>query len=97
MSKRSRKKRNIKRKTRKTRKTRTRIRKKRRKSKNVSSKQIFKQDSEGSTVIKVSDTWSNQALVNKAKYQKKYNLSIKENEKFWKKEGKRITWIKPYT
>ena len=30
-------------------------------------------------------------------YKKKYNLSVKENENFWKKEGKRITWIKPYT
>ena len=54
-------------------------------------------DSEGNLVIKVSDKWSNQALVNKNKYQKKYNLSIKENEKFWRKEGKRINWIKPYT
>ncbi len=23
-------------------------------------------------------------------------LSMKENENFWRKEGKRITWIKPY-
>ena len=22
---------------------------------------------------------------------------MKENENFWRKEGKRITWIKPYT
>ena len=29
-------------------------------------------------------------------YQKKYNDSIKNNNEFWKKEGKRITWIKPY-
>ena len=28
---------------------------------------------------------------------KKYKLSIKENEKFWAKEGKRISWIKKYT
>ena len=35
-------------------------------------------------------------LVNKAKYQKKYSDSIKNNDGFWKKEGKRITWIKPY-
>ena len=48
-------------------------------------------------VIGVSDNWSKQAYVNKSKYQKKYSLSIKENEKFWKKEGKRINWIKPYS
>ncbi len=27
----------------------------------------------------------------------KYSDSIKNNDNFWKKEGKRITWIKPYT
>jgi hypothetical protein len=37
------------------------------------------------------------AYVNKSKYKKKYKLSIKENDKFWAKEGKRITWIKKYT
>jgi acetyl-CoA synthetase len=45
----------------------------------------------------VSDHWSNQAYVNKLKYQKKYNTSVKENDAFWKKEGKRINWIKPYS
>jgi acetyl-CoA synthetase len=30
-------------------------------------------------------------------YEKKYDLSIKENEEFWRKEGKRISWIKSYT
>ena len=54
-------------------------------------------DSDGNTVIKVSDSWSNQAYVNGAKYKKKYKLSIKENDKFWAKEGKRITWIKKYS
>ncbi len=54
-------------------------------------------DDDGNSVFKVSENWSKQAYVNKAKYQKKYNLSIKDNDKFWKKEGKRISWIKPYT
>ena len=67
------------------------------KKKILSKKQVQIRDSEGNLVIKVSEKWSNQALVNKNKYQKKYNLSIKENEKFWRKEGKRINWIKPYT
>ena len=55
------------------------------------------EDSEGKSVIKVSDSWDKHAYVNKSKYQKKYKLSIKENEKFWAKEGKRITWIKKYS
>ncbi len=54
-------------------------------------------DNEGNTIIKVSDSWANQAYVNGSKYKKKYKLSIKENEKFWAKEGKRISWIKKYT
>ena len=36
------------------------------------------------------------SLVNKKAYEKKYQDSIKNNDSFWKKEGKRITWIKPY-
>ena len=60
-------------------------------------KSIIVKDEEGNSVIKVSEAWSNQALINSSKYKKKYNLSVKENDKFWKKEGKRITWIKPYT
>ena len=53
--------------------------------------------SDGNTVIKVSDSWANHAYVNESKYKKKYKLSIKENEKFWAKEGKRISWIKKFT
>ena len=84
--------RKIKRPRRKTRKTKS-TRSKGRSSK----KNIIIKDEEGNSVIKVSDSWSNQALINNYKYKKKYNLSVKENDKFWKKEGKRITWIKPYT
>ncbi len=91
-------------KTRKVKKSRKKTRKvkKSRKGKRSRKRQIFKsptlsKDSEGNTIIKVSDSWSNQAYVNDSKYKKKYKLSIKENEKFWAKEGKRITWIKKYT
>ena len=97
-------------KNRKNKKTRGKVRKikrfknkkKRRKSKKSKRNQIFKspyqsKDSEGNTIIKVSDSWANQAYVNDSKYKKKYKLSIKENEKFWAKEGKRISWIKKYT
>ena len=59
------------------------------------SKQML--DSDGSLVFKVPENWSKQAYVNRSQYEKKYKLSIKDNENFWKKEGKRINWIKPYT
>ena len=68
-----------------------------RSSKKYSNKQVLLKDEEGNNVIKVSDKWSNQAYVNSSRYKSKYNLSIKENDKFWKKEGKRLNWIKPYT
>ena len=54
-------------------------------------------ESEKELIIKTSKVWSKRAYVNKKAYEKKYNLSIKDNENFWRKEGKRITWIKPYT
>ena len=63
--------------------------------KKKSSKQAV--DSEGNTVFKVSDSWAKQAYANKSQYEKKYKLSLKDNDGFWNKEGKRITWIKPYT
>ena len=67
-------------------KKRSKKKKKSRKTKKSRKKQIFKsptqsKDSEGNTLIKVSDSWSNHAYVNNSKYKKKYKLSIKENEK----------------
>ena len=47
-------------------------------------------------VIKTRSDWIKRGLVNKKTYEKKFNDSIKNNDAFWKKEGKRITWIKPY-
>ena len=70
---------------------------KRQKKINRLKKSSISKDSDGNTLIRVSESWSKQALVNKSKYQKKYNLSLKDNDKFWKKEGKRISWIKPYS
>ncbi|MBL6857564.1 MAG: acetate--CoA ligase [Pelagibacteraceae bacterium] len=52
--------------------------------------------SEEELIIKVPKSWANKAYVNKNSYQKKYNQSIKKNDDFWRKEGKRISWIKPY-
>ena len=100
-----------KRKVKKSRKKSRRVKKSRKKSRRVKKsrkrkvskkRQLFKapnqsKDSEGNTIIKVSDSWAHHAYVNESKYKKKYKLSLKENEKFWAKEGKRISWIKKYT
>ena len=48
-------------------------------------------------IYKTKSDWIKKAIVNKSGYEKKYSDSIKNNDSFWKKEGKRITWIKPYT
>ena len=63
------------------------------KKKSISSKEKVKDNN----LIKIKSDWQKKALVNKKQYEKKYNDSIKHNEDFWKKEGKRINWIKPYT
>ena len=47
-------------------------------------------------VFKTKPEWIKTSLINKSQYQNKYSESIKNNNAFWKKEGKRITWIKPY-
>jgi acetyl-CoA synthetase len=47
-------------------------------------------------IIKTKPQWVKRSLATKSKYQDKYFKSIKSNDEFWRKEGKRITWIKPY-
>ena len=47
-------------------------------------------------IIKTKPLWVKNSLATKTKYQDKYSKSIKNNDEFWRKEGKRITWIKPY-
>ena len=59
-------------------------------------KKVLKKFEEKELIIKTKPEWVKNALANKAKYQKKYSDSIKKNDDFWKIEGKRITWIKPY-
>ena len=59
-------------------------------------KKVLKKIEEKELIIKTKPEWVKSALVNKAKYKKKYSDSIKKNDDFWKTEGKRITWIKPY-
>ena len=59
-------------------------------------KKFLKKIEEKELILKTKPEWVKSALVNKSKYQKKYSDSIKNNNDFWKREGKRITWIKPY-
>ncbi len=95
----------------KVRKKRTKVRKKtskkvkkRSKVRKKSSKKVKKRSKaikeNGNTppeiVIKTKPEWIKSSLANKSKYQQKYSQSIKSNDEFWRKEGKRITWIKPY-
>ena len=58
--------------------------------------EVSKKIDDKELVFKTRPEWIKSALVNKSTYQKKYLDSIKNNNEFWKKEGKRITWIKPY-
>jgi acetyl-CoA synthetase len=71
-------------------------RKKIAKSKALNKKKEKPQIEDG-VLIKTKAEWVKKAMVNKSEYEKKYKKSIKNNDEFWKKEGKRITWIKPYT
>ena len=72
--------------------------KRRRKSKKKFSRNKKTKSSESKELVfKVPKKWSKSAYIDKSQYEKKYKLSIKDNEGFWKKEGKRIDWIKPYT
>ena len=45
---------------------------------------------------KVPAAWKKRAHIDNEGYEKMYAASIKNPEKFWKKEGKRIDWFKPY-
>ena len=64
--------------------------------KKIKKKKIEIEESQKELIIKTKSDWIKKGLVNKKSYEKKYNDSIKNNDAFWKKEGKRITWIKPY-
>ena len=48
-------------------------------------------------VFKVFPEWKKKGLVNQSSYEKMYEESVSNNEKFWEKHGKRINWIKPYS
>ena len=59
-------------------KKRKKLRTKARKARRINFKApTLSKDSDGNSVIKVSDSWANHAYVNESKYKKKYKMSIK--------------------
>ena len=84
----------IKKKTKVKKKVAKKVTKKTKVKKKVISK-ITKENSK-ELIIKTKPLWVKNSLATKTKYQDKYSKSIKNNDEFWRKEGKRITWIKPY-
>ena len=64
--------------------------------KKSSKKKVKKLEINQEVIIKTKADWVNKALIDRSSYEKKYKKSLKNNDEFWKKEGKRITWIKPY-
>ena len=78
-------------------KKRSKIKKVKKRSKIKKVKKIPEnRNSNDEIVFKTRPEWAKGAIASKGQYQKKYNDSIKNNNDFWKKEGKRINWIKPY-
>ena len=100
MPKKKKKKSKVKKKSSKKVKKRTKVKKVSNKiKKKTKSKKKTKKENGSSPpeiVIKTKPEWVKASLANKSKYQQKYSQSIKSNDDFWRKEGKRITWIKPY-
>jgi len=78
-------------------KTKSKVKKKvLKKTKSKVKKKVLRKAEDKELVFKTKPEWIKSALTNKSQYQKKYSDSIKNNNEFWKKEGKRITWIKSY-
>ena len=48
-------------------------------------------------VHKVPKRWKEKAHIDKDEYEKLYAKSVKNPDKFWAKQAKRIDWIKPFT
>ena len=45
----------------------------------------------------VSAAWAKRAHIDAAKYKRMYARSVKDPDAFWRAEGQRISWFKPYT
>ena len=62
----------------------------------MTKKKVLKKSKSKELIYKINKDWIGEAIVNKSQYEKKYKDSLKNNDEFWKKEGRRIKWIKPY-
>jgi acetyl-CoA synthetase len=49
------------------------------------------------TLIPVPRAWKERTFIDKAKYEAMYAQSLKDPERFWREQAKRIDWIKPFT
>lgn len=49
------------------------------------------------TLFPVPQEWKKRAIVDADKYRAMYEASINDPEGFWRREGQRIDWMKPYT
>ena len=89
----------VKKKTLKKRKIKKSLKRGLRKRKKIPKKTKYQNKSKeaGEKIYKTKSEWVKSAIVNKSKYERKYKESLRNNTDFWAKEGKRITWIKPYT
>ncbi|MGI8725588.1 MAG: AMP-binding protein, partial [Methyloceanibacter sp.] len=47
--------------------------------------------------VKVPKKWKDRAFIGKDEYEKLYKKSVKNPDKFWAKQAKRLDWIKPFT
>ena len=48
-------------------------------------------------LVPVPAEWKKRAFADEAKYREMYEASVKDPDKFWREEGKRLDWMKPYT
>ena len=48
-------------------------------------------------IFPVPAEWQKRALIDDTKYREMYEASVNDPENFWRREGLRIDWIKPYT
>ncbi|MCZ8185025.1 MAG: acetate--CoA ligase [Beijerinckiaceae bacterium] len=48
-------------------------------------------------IYDVPSSWQSRAFFNDAAYRAKYEASARDPEGFWREEGKRLDWMKPYT
>ena len=47
-------------------------------------------------IFPVPESFKSKAHIDKDSYDQIYNFAYENPEDFWKKEGERIDWIKPY-